>query len=477
MTDQTVTDSELPYLSATDALDLFRRRELSPVELLDALIDRIERCEPTLNAVMDRRYDEARAEAAASADRYASSTGSTLPLDGLPVAAKEEHSMTGRSWAQGSLLLADLVADHDHPVIERIQQAGGIVHVRTTTPEFSAAGFTESKLWGATRNPWNTDYSPGGSSGGSGAALAAGYAPIATGSDIGGSIRIPASFSGVVGFKPPFGRVPATPPFNLDQYCHDGPMARTTADCALLQNVIAGRHKHDIVSLPDPPVLPLEGPPSLAGRRIALCVHLGDFPVEPEIEANTRAAAAALESAGATVTEVTLPWSRDELWAVANTHLSGIMGDTMKVPEEQAHLLTTYVRASIDAGGSLALTFAEGMEREGELYRPLGDVLDEHDALICPTIGTRGLEVGNDYVDTRLVVDGVELDSYMLGLMTFPFNMYSRCPVLSIPTGRASNGVPTGAQLVGRTYDDAMVFELAYALEVAGMGFHDRPPL
>src|SRR5690606_34323438 len=139
--------------------------------------------------------------------------------------------------------------DHTSPVNERILRAGGIVHARTATPEFSCAGICWSRLWGVTRNPWNHAYSPGGSSGGSGAVLAAGSAPLATGSDIGGSIRIPASLTGTVGFKPPYGRVPEEAPFNLDFYCHNGPMARTVADTILLQNVIAGPHNRDIATL------------------------------------------------------------------------------------------------------------------------------------------------------------------------------------------------------------------------------------
>ena len=200
--------------------------------------------------------------------------------------------MTGRPWTQGSLSLVDEVAEFDHPIIERIQAAGGIVHVRTTTPEFCCAGFTHSRMWGITRNPWNTDFSPGGSSGGTGAALAAGYAPIGTGSDIGGSIRIPSSLSGVAGFKPPFARVPALPPYNLDQFCHDGPMARTVADCARLEDVIAGAHWRDTAwpsltrHVSRMPVV------SVVGVRVALCTNLGNWPLAPAVDANTRRVAA-----------------------------------------------------------------------------------------------------------------------------------------------------------------------------------------
>ena len=465
-----MSDLDLVFLSATEALTRFRRKELSPVELLDALIERIESVDGQLNAVCDRRYDEARAEALESAARYAGKGNAPRPLEGLAVAAKEEHPMSGRSYSMGSLIYKDLIADETHPIIERIQAAGGIVHIRTTTPEFCCAGFTHSRIWGLTRNPWNLDFTPGGSSGGSGAALAAGYAPLATGSDIGGSIRMPASFCGVVGFKPPFGRVPAMPAFNLDQYCHDGPMARTVADCALLANVISGRHPHDIVSLPDPPQLPLAAG-SVAGLRVALCLHLGDFPLEPEVERNTRAAAALLEAAGATVVEVELPWTMKKIYATAQAHFGAIFGSMVGGElEEHADLLTTYARAFAQTPAS-AVSFVEGMSLEGELYRPLGEMLTEYDALICPTIGARGFAAGEDFVNTPCEVNGLQVENYILAALTLPFNIASRCPVLAVPSGIADNGVPTGVQIVGRTYDDITTFRVAYALESAVGGF------
>lgn len=469
-------DTPLCSLSAIEALHRFRARTLSPLELLDALIERIEAAEPTLNAVCDRRYDEARAEAAAATERYARRSGGPLPLDGVPVAVKEEHPMSGRSWTQGSLAHEGEVAPFTHPVVERIQAAGGVVHIRTTTPEFCCAGFTESRIWGATRNPWNTTMSPGGSSGGSGTALAAGYSPLATGSDIGGSIRIPASLCGVVGFKPPYGRVPALPPFNLDQYCHDGPMARTVGDVALLQNLIAGRHPLDVVSLPDPPMVPVAGTAGVAGMRVALSIHLGDFPVDPEIETNTRAVAASLAAAGAIVTEVALPWRHADVLAAARAHFGTIFGPYV-AQQLAAHpdLLTDYAIAFAHEMAAQGPGFVDGLELEGALWHSLGELFEHHDALLCPTMGTTGFPVGEHYVDRGLTVGGVELPHYLLGCLTLPFNIASRCPVLSVPSGRAANGVPTGVQLVGRTYADATVFELGHALEAAGHGWSELP--
>ncbi len=472
-----MNESDVAYLSAVDALNAMRAKSLSPVEYLDALIGRIERLEPTLNAVADRRYDEARTEAKGAADRYAN--GTARALEGLPVAAKEEHPMVGRVWSQGSLVLADEIAPLDHPIIERIQGAGGIIHIRTTTPEFCCAPYCHSRQWGVTHNPWNTEYSPGGSSGGSAAALAAGYAPLATGSDIGGSIRIPASLSGVVGFKPPWARVPALPPYNLDQYCHDGPLARTVGDCALLQDLISGRHWRDSVALADPPQVSGAGR-DVRGLRVALCVRLGDWPLDEGVEANTRAAAASLAAAGAIVEEVTLPWTVDQIWAASQAHFSTIMAAGIAaVDQEHGVMLSDYTRAFAAVTNAPGLSFYEGLELEGQLWEPLGQIFEGADVLLCPTMATAGYAAGYPYLGD-MEVGGSTVSHNILGAMTLPFNILSRCAVVSVPSGLAPNGVPTGVQVVSRPYDDVTAFRVAGALEAGGAGFGSeswRPPL
>ncbi|MDI2126327.1 amidase [Yinghuangia seranimata] len=479
------TPADLAYLPATEALALFRARELSPVELLDAVLERARATEPVVNAVVETLHDEAYAAAREAEARYmGKGSGGIRPLEGLPVAAKEEQPIAGRLHQEGSLLLADNVADETHPVITRVAEAGGIVHMRVATPEFSSAAFTQSKLWGITRNPWNPDYSPGGSSGGSGAALAAGYAPLATGSDIGGSIRIPASFSGVVGFKPPFGRVPAMPPYNLDQFCHDGPMARTVADCALLENVIAGPWAGDVVSLRPKLVLPetYEGARGVEGMRIAFCARLGDFRVDPEVAANARATAEALRAAGAIVEEVELGWTQETIKRASLAHFAGIMGaDAGEAIAAAPDLVTGYLRMFAEDAARVAAetSFLDGLKLEGEIYAELGALLERFDALVCPTTAVPALKAGDEYTETKLVVEGVELASYMDMAMTIPFNICSRVPVLAVPSGFASNGVPTGVQIVGKTYDDATVFTVGAAVEaVRPWGYADgRRPM
>ncbi|MGH2927179.1 MAG: amidase, partial [Solirubrobacteraceae bacterium] len=240
-------DERLCYLSATEAIARFRDAELSPVELIEAVIEQAQQTEPTINALCHTFYDRALEQARAAERRYAD--GTARPLEGIPLAIKEEEPIVGEPWTQGSLIHADTVADYTSEFARRQLDAGAIVHARSTAPEFSCAGFTHSRLHGVTRNPHNPELSVGGSSGGSAAALAAGSTTLASGSDIAGSIRMPAAACGVVGFKPPYGRVPCDPPYNLDTYCHCGPLARTVADCALYENVLAGIDPEDVASL------------------------------------------------------------------------------------------------------------------------------------------------------------------------------------------------------------------------------------
>ncbi|MGV9264071.1 amidase [Kitasatospora sp. NPDC003701] len=464
-----MTDStELAHLPATEALRRFRDRSLSPVELMTAVIERAEAVEPSVNALAERTFEEALAAARTAEARYGGKGEPPRPLEGLAVATKEEQPIAGRRATDGSLAFRDETADRTHPVVERVLAAGGIVHARTTTPEFSCAMFTQSRLWGITRNPWNLAYSPGGSSGGSGAALAAGSTTLATGSDIGGSIRLPASCTGTVGYKPPYGRVPAMAPFNLDTYCHDGPMARTVADTALLQNVIAGPHPLDGVSLRPKLVLPerFEG---AAGLRVAYSPDLGDWPVDREVAANTRAVAEALRAAGALVEEVDVKLSREEVRTAAMIHFGAVFGPYVSsVAAEFGELLTPYALAFAEQAGAAGRepgAFLAGLEIEARIQAVLGELLDRYDVLLCPTSGTPALLADDDYTVTRPVVDGVELEHYVDTALTTVFNIAARHPVLSVPSGVAATGVPTGVQLVGRTYDDVTVFRAAAAVE------------
>ncbi|HVD70598.1 MAG TPA: amidase [Actinomycetota bacterium] len=452
-------------LTAVDALAAMRAKDLSPVELLESVIARAEAAEPIVNAFAERRYEQALEAASASADRYAN--GARIrPLEGLPLALKEEVPVRGWRMRHGSVAI-DEVAEITSPLAERILKAGAVVHARTTTPELSCAGFTHSELWGVTRNPWNTEVTAGGSSGGSGASLAAGSSMLASGSDIGGSIRLPASMNGVVGFKPPHGRVPVDPPFNLDRYCHDGPMARTVTDCAAFENVLAGPHPMDVTSLRPKLRIPSTLKP-IDGWRVAVCVSLGAWDVDEEVAANTRAVGDALAEAGATVVEVELPWTMDQVKAAARRHFGMIAGAEI-AEHVAAHpdQVSDYVEAwAVEATTTLAEpgAFLRGLEAEQAMWEPLGELFRRSRAVIAPTWAVTGIPAGDSFLG-ELTPDGGPNDRQYSVMMTTPFNILSPCPVLAVPSGVASNGVPTGVQIVGRTYSDVDVFRIGAALE------------
>jgi Asp-tRNA(Asn)/Glu-tRNA(Gln) amidotransferase A subunit family amidase len=457
---------ETHWLTAFDALELFRSRDLSPVELMEAVIARAEEVEPKINAFGVTLFDQAIEQARRAEARYAGRGPTPRPLEGIPVAVKEETPVRGQPCTQGSLIYQDWIADFTAVCVDRILKAGGIIHARSTAPEFSCAAFTHSRLWGLTRNPWNLDYSPGGSSGGSGASLAAGSTTLANGSDIGGSIRIPAASCGVVGFKPPYGRVPEFAPFNLDHYCHEGPMARTVRDCALLENVMAGPDPSDAASLRPKLRVPLETG-GIDGWRIALSVDLGGYPVDRDVENNLLGAAEAFREAGATVEQVHLQWHQREIVEAARIHYGLIFGPYVRREvEEHPDLVTTYAaKYAEDVAPVQGDDYLRGLEIEGRVYEALGNILTRYRVLICPTLSIPAFEAGDDYVLHGPEVNGEQQDSVEDVLMTIPFNICSRCPVMSVPSGFDRHGVPTGLQIVGRTYDDISVFRAASAFE------------
>ena len=459
--------NELCYLPATEALRLFRSKALSPVELMEAVIARAEAVEPTVNALCVRFFDAALAAARVAEASYMGRGDPPRALTGIPVGIKDEMAIAGQPRSGGSLLHRDEIAVESIAVGQRILDAGAIVHARTTTPEFSCAAFTHSRLWGVTRNPWNPEYAVGGSSGGSGAALASGTATLASGSDIGGSIRIPASFNGVVGFKPPHGRVPEEAPYNLDQYCHEGPMARTVADCALFENAISGPHPSDLVCIAPKLEIP-ETLTGIEGMKVALVATPGDWPVDPEVEANTRAAGEVFHEAGALVEECELPVRRHDVMRAMMVHFGALFGaDIMAAAEEHGELMTAYaVKMGEDATAALRETsFADGLRLEAEAMAQIAALLAGHEVLLLPTLATRGFIAGDDYVDHGIEVGGVQLEDYAEALVTPLFNIASRCPVLNVPSGFADNGVPTGLQIVGCPYEDVSVFRAGAALE------------
>lgn len=461
--------TELHYMTATDALAGFADKSLSPVDLMQAVIARAEVVEPRINAFTYTYFDEAMQAARASEARWA--RGAPMGcLDGLPVAIKDESYIKGKPTSNGSLIMKDFVAEHTSVMNQRILDEGGIVHARTATPEFSCAGVTWSRLWGVTRNPWNGEFTPGGSSGGTAASLAAGSSTIGTGSDIGGSIRIPASCCGVVGYKPPYGRNPDDPPFNLDFYCHTGPLARSVSDTILLQNVMCGPSPLDISTLYPKLVLPTEYP-DIRGWKIAMSMDLGSFTVREDVRRNTLAAAQVFRDLGAEVVEVDLGWG-DEIQSACMDYLNHIFGGALsELLDEHSDEMTDYCRDfAREALNSTAQDFVKSLDVAGKAYMTLGPMLEDYDVLICPTTAIPAVPA--DFDMKELTIDGVPVRPQLGWVMTTPFNMLSRCPVITVPTGHGDEGVPTGLQIVAPTYRDETAFQAAMAFERAQGGWY-----
>lgn len=476
--------TDLAYLDAVAALRAFRRLELSPLEVLDAQITRIEALNGDtvtgINAFTETLFDAARAQARRAADTYARcAAGGQRPpaLLGLTVATKEKHGIAGRTLEQGLAAHRGRIAEHDHPVVERIRAAGGIIHARTTSPEFSCATVTHSPMWGVTRNPWNLDTSPGGSSGGAGAALAAGFSTLATASDIAGSTRIPAGFTGTVGYKAPYGRIPGLPPLAADWYRGDGPMGRTVTDVALLAAVMSGQHPADHASWgPHDQVWRTDG--GVEGLRVGLTTRPGDFPVAASVADNTDAVAHVLARAGADVVPVELPWTTDLVRETTFAHFGQILGPAMaRETAGTEDQLAAYTRRFIaDAAAaarrySLIDSLAMDARMRDQLARAMGSV----DVLLCPTSAVTSLRADADYLDGIDTPAG-HREHYWAGHLTSPFNVTNHCPVLSVPSGLSPEGVPTGVQVVGHPHDEATVFRVAGTVERL-VGFDRRPPI
>ena len=449
--------------SATELAREIARGERSSAEVIDAAFERIAAVQGELNPFCFLYEEEARSFAR-EADVAVAAGASLPPLHGVPVAIKDFTPLAGKRTTRGSYALEHWVPDEDPVIVERLRAAGAIIVARTTTPEFAFSSFTESPLWGITRNPWDPARTPGGSSGGSAVAVATGCVPLAEGTDMGGSVRIPAALCGIVGMKPSLGRIPMDIlPTAFDSISHFGPLARTVEDAALFLSVTQGPHDADIRSLGDSPDYRSLRPDSLEGRRIALSVDLGFYAVDAEVAANTRAAADMLRELGARVEEVRLDWSRvvvDAWFAYWGVFLAASFGDLREEHESRMDRQVLRLMAEGDRMDAVTFKRLEGVFTQQ--WRELAAVFRTFDALVCPTMALPAPEVGRD--DSDFGHDD-EYGRFHGFDMTCPFNNVAPCPALSVPSGFTRDGLPTGLQIVGRRHDDRGVLEIGAALE------------
>lgn len=460
-------DGALHDLAAHEIADSVRAGERSSVDVLEHFLARVERFQPALNAVCDLSVDAARASARAIDARVARGDDPG-PWAGVPIGVKELAAARGLSYTHGSLLYAGERADFDGTEVARLRAAGAVVVAKTTAPEFGSVNWTRTHVHGVTNNPWNVERTPGGSSGGSAAAVASGMLPLCTGSDGGGSIRIPSAYSGLFGMKITFGLCGSHPePFDSSLTAVPGPMARTVLDAARYVDVIAGPTNSDPTSLPKP--APFEprlrdgsAIDALRGRRAAWSATLGHAVAEPEIEQAARAAAQALcQDAGIELVDldVTLP-NPARAWSIlSGLSMAADHGDRAR---DRLDELTPVVRAAIEF--SLRITpdaIARALNRRAELLAAIGRVFDDVDYLLTPTVATLAFAAGGP---PPRVIAGREVGGMGNVPFTAPFNISGQ-PACSIPCGVAAEGLPMGLQVVGRRHDDLGVLACGMVAE------------
>ena len=472
-----MTETDLAFASATELRELVATKKVSPVEITRLYLDRIDDLNPRLNSYLTVTHDEAMRTA-----RWAEAAvmrGDRLgPLHGVPISIKDLEATKGIRTTGGSLVYKDRVPSEDSVVVERVRGAGAVILGKTNTSEFGLLGRTENLIGDPCRNPWNPERTAGGSSGGAGAALVAGLCPLATGSDGGGSIRIPASFCGTYGIKPTQGRVPHYPgaaaPVVTNHFSQSGPMSRTVRDSALLLKVLSGHDPRDPTSLRDRPADYVDAAErGIEGLRIAWSPDFGYAPVDREVLEIAQRAANAFEELGCSVdhSDLTLDSPFDAFWALFT---SVVLARSPKILEEHADELTSYARESYEKGASVTgAEYAGALGRVDRLKEKFADLLERYDLMLSPTMAVAAFPHG----EPPEVIAGKEVN-WFWGSMphTYPINMIGH-PASSIPCGFTSDGLPLGLHIVGRKGDEATVIAASAAFEQARPWVQHRPPV
>ncbi|HET7342520.1 MAG TPA: amidase family protein [Methylomirabilota bacterium] len=472
-----MTDSELCFTSAVDLVALIRKKKVSPSEVVRAVLARIEKVNPGLTA-----YCTVAAEQALAAARKATAAvgrrGTTLgPLHGVPVSIKDLTPTKGIRTTWGSKIFEHHVPTEDGLIVERLKAAGAIVMGKTNTPEFGAGANTFNAVFGPTRNPWNRNLTCGGSTGGGGVALATGMAPLAQGSDLGGSLRLPAAFCGVVGFRTSPGCVPVWPRLTAwNTYSVEGPMARTVGDTALMLSAIAGQDPRVPISYPVDPraLLAAVQRPGVKGLRIAWGGDLGITPIDHEVRRVTEATLAVFRRLGARVEETHPSFAEvDEIVRTSRGFLM-VVNHAEKLAQHRPVMQENLVR-NIEQG--LALTAAEiasGERLRTALYQRVREFMERYDLILTPTapVPPFPLELRSGPRE----INGVAMKHYIQwALLTYAFTMLG-VPAISVPAGLTREGLPVGLQIAGRWREETLVLRAAAAFERAQPWAHLRPP-
>ncbi len=465
---------EICCMSVVEMVDAVKTKRLSPVEIARAVLSRIEKLNPKVNAYCTLVAESAMRQAS-KAETMVMKGKELGPLHGVPISIKDLIFTKGIRTTAGSKIYQNFIPQRDAIVVERLKAAGAIIIGKTNTSEFGWVAITDNQLFGATRNPWNLEHNAGGSSGGAAASVALSMGSLAIGSDGGGSIRIPSSFCSVFGFKPSFGRVPQYPDFpGWETLSHIGPITRTVKDAALAMEVIAGRDDRDHFSLPGTGLryLPFLGS-DLKGLKIAWSKDLGYAAVDLQVLKITEAAVKTFDTLGSTVEaaspEVKSPEAAFSI--IVGVRLATVLQDKIEEWGEQIDPgLVRFIERNKDRA---ATEYVKACFEQLEYCDGIRSFFEKYDLLLTPTVAIPPLELGKFAIRE---IAGVKVSPLGWMPFTYPFNITGQ-PAASVPCGWTEGGLPIALQIVGRRFDDVTVLRAAAAFEQALPWAHRRPPL
>ena len=475
-----MSDTDLLYTSAVKAAALIRSKKLSPVEHLDAVLKAVDKTQPKLNCFRVVMAEQARRDAQAA--EAAVMRGEPLgPLHGVPVSIKDLVDVKGVPTRHGSAIFADNPpAADDDILVKRLRAAGAIVFGKATTPEFGVKGLTDGPEFGITRNPWNLDRTPGGSSGGGAAAVAAGLGPLSLGTDGAGSVRGPAACAGLVGLKPTLGVVPAdTTRDAFGNNVYAGPLSRTIADAAVVHEVVRGPSARDPWTLGGAQQHPLSANlmgEDLSGVRIGYIELCANPRIASDVRRNTCAALAAWQQMGATVEEIAdkIDWIEYEGRVLYQANFAVFCAQYLPKWQNQMDPVTL---AFMERGATFTLAdFRTAQYARGALFRKIQMLFECYDFLVTPTASRTALEVGHDAANDEVVVDGVKCGITRQGWTSYqyPFNLTGH-PALAVPSGFGDDRLPTSVQIVGKWGCETDVLRLGALLGAAQPWAQHRP--
>lgn len=462
--------SEIAFLTATELLGLYKSRELSPVEATEAALRQIGLYNPRINAFCLVDEERALSQARGSERRYMRGKPRGL-LEGVPTSVKDVFLTQGWPTLRGSRVVdREQAWDEDAPLVARLREHGAVVLGKTTTPELGWKGVTDSPLTGVTRNPWDPRLTAGGSSGGSAAAVVLGMSALSVGTDGGGSVRIPAAFSGLFGLKPTYGRIPLWPVSPYGTLSHAGPMTSTVTDAALMLQVMAEPDSRDPSALPPEDVnYPEVLKGGVEGLRVAFSPDFGYVEVDPEVREAVESAARTFEEMGAQIEQID-PGFEDPI-DIFNIHWYAAVANALRPLNDEARKLMDpgLVEIAEEGAGYSVLEYLDAVGRRADLGVHIGRFHKEYDLLLSPTVPIPAFEAGREVPEGS---PGPRWTSWTP--FTYPFNLTQQ-PAASVPCGFTRSGLPIGLQIVGTKYADALVLRAANVYQRTNPLFDRRP--